>query len=87
MSDSRRRSKARSRPYLGDAASVSAAGYDSRADDTEPKVKVGDASFKCITEMAKVRQFYVDNLLGNLVETVAVANRGPATIQRARWCS
>ena len=39
----------------------------------EPKVKVTDDSFKCISEMTKVRHFYVDNLLGNLTDTVAVA--------------
>ena len=42
----------------------------------EPKVKVTDESFKCITEMTKVRHFYVDNLLGNLGATVAVATAG-----------
>ena len=42
----------------------------------EPKVKVTDESFKCITEMAKVRHFYVDNLLGDLPNTVAVATAG-----------
>ena len=30
-------------------------------------------SFRCITEMTHVRQFYVDNLLGNLDATLAVA--------------
>jgi hypothetical protein len=44
------------------------------ADNTlEPKVKVDSNSFKCITDMTPVRHFYVDNLLGNLKETVAVA--------------
>jgi hypothetical protein len=47
---------------------------DSNGD--EPKVKVTDQSFKCITEMTKVRHFYVDNLLGNLGATVAVATAG-----------
>jgi hypothetical protein len=42
----------------------------------EPKVKVTDGSFKCITAMTKVRHFYVDNLLGNLADTVAVATAG-----------
>jgi hypothetical protein len=37
------------------------------------KVNVDDNSFRCITEMTKVRHFYVDNLLGNVAETVAVA--------------
>jgi hypothetical protein len=48
--------------------------YAGAADNTsEPKVKVDNSSFKCITEMTKVRHFYVDNLLGNLQGTVAVA--------------
>ena len=42
----------------------------------EPKVKVDDNSFKCISEMTQVRHFFVDNLLGNLAETVAVATAG-----------
>ena len=47
------------------------------ADKTsEPKVKVDDKSFKCITDMTPVRHFYVDNLLGNVKGTVAVATVG-----------
>lgn len=42
----------------------------------EGKVKVDDNSFKCIQNMTKVRHFYVDNLSGNLAETVAVATAG-----------
>lgn len=42
----------------------------------EPRVPVTDSSFKCITQMTPVRQFYVDNLLGNLDATVAVAKTG-----------
>lgn len=42
----------------------------------EPQVNVTDQSFKCITDMTKVRHFYVDNLLGNLAGTVAVATAG-----------
>ena len=45
-------------------------------DSMQPKVAVDDSSFKCITEMTSVRHFYVDNLLGNLSETVAVAEAG-----------
>ena len=45
-------------------------------DDMQSKVKVDDSSFKCITEMTPVRHFYVDNLLGNLTETVAIAQVG-----------
>jgi hypothetical protein len=46
------------------------------ADSTEAKVKVDDSSFKCMLEMTAVRHFYVDNLLGNLTETVTVAQAG-----------
>jgi hypothetical protein len=41
----------------------------------EPKVKAGEDTFKCITDMTPVRHFYVDNLLGNLQGTVAVAEK------------
>jgi hypothetical protein len=37
---------------------------------------ISDASFKCITEMTHVRHFYVDNLAGNLADTVKVAQAG-----------
>jgi len=37
-------------------------------------VKVDDSTFQCIREMTPVRQFYVDNLLGNLKGTLAAAN-------------
>ena len=50
------------------------AGYASAADTaSDQKVTVDDQSFKCITEMTKVRHFYVGNLLGNIAGTVAVA--------------
>lgn len=42
----------------------------------EPRVPVNDNSFKCITQMTSVRHFYVDNLLGKLDETLAVARSG-----------
>jgi hypothetical protein len=45
-------------------------------DPMQAKVKVDDSSFKCIMDMTKVRHFYVDNLLGKLEETVAVAEAG-----------
>ncbi len=51
-------------------------GYLSGGNAAEPKVMVDDNSFKCITEMTKVRHFFVDNLLGNIADTVAVANAG-----------
>lgn len=40
------------------------------------KVKVDDSSFHCIRDMTSVRHFYVDNLLGNVAGTVAVAKAG-----------
>jgi hypothetical protein len=43
---------------------------------SQAKVKVDDSSFKCITDMTQVRHFYVDNLLGNVEATVAVAKAG-----------
>ncbi len=42
----------------------------------DPGVKVTDESCKCITEMTKVRHFYVANLSGHLAGTVAVATAG-----------
>ena len=53
----------------------------------EPAVKVTDESFRCISEMAPVRHFYVDNLHGSLAATVAVATQDRATIRRGRCCS
>lgn len=38
------------------------------------KVDIDDNSFSCIREMTPVRHFYVDNLLGDIEKTVAVAN-------------
>jgi hypothetical protein len=38
------------------------------------KVQIDAKSFRCMTEMSKVRHFYVDNLLGNLDATLAAAN-------------
>ena len=53
------------------------AGYANATDSSsEPKVKVDNNSFKCITDMTPVRHFYVDNLLGNVQATVVVATIG-----------
>jgi hypothetical protein len=38
------------------------------------KVQVDAKSFRCITQMSKVRHFYVDNLVGKLDATLAAAN-------------
>ncbi|RRJ85470.1 hypothetical protein D0544_07145 [Aestuariirhabdus litorea] len=39
-------------------------------------IEVSDDSFKCLTDMVKVRHFFVDNLLGNLQATTEVAEKG-----------
>ena len=44
------------------------------ADAATAMVKVDDNSFKCMRQMAQVRHFYVDNLLGDVMSTVAAAN-------------
>jgi hypothetical protein len=53
----------------------------------EPKVKVGEDTFKCITEMTPVRHFYVDNLLGNLQATLAVAEKDTGDYPEGSSCS
>lgn len=37
-------------------------------------VVVNDDTFSCLSDMQRVRHFYVDNIAGNLDETIAVAN-------------
>jgi hypothetical protein len=44
------------------------------AEDSADNGRIDAKSFRCITEMTHVRQFYVDNLLRNLEATLAVAN-------------
>jgi len=44
------------------------------AEDSADTGHIDAKSFRCITDMTHVRQFYVDNLLGNLEATLAVAN-------------
>lgn len=46
------------------------------ADGAVKPIPVDESTFKCITEMKHVRHFYVDNLLGKVDETVAVAQKG-----------
>jgi hypothetical protein len=46
------------------------------AADGDRKLEITEASFKCITEMKAVRHFYVDNLLGDVAATAAVAEKG-----------
>ena len=58
------------------AALLAFAGYVVEGNADEPRVKVTDESFRCITQMTNVRHFYVDNLVGKLEETIAVAKAG-----------
>jgi hypothetical protein len=46
------------------------------ADNPVKPIPIDDSSFKCITEMKAVRHFYVDNLLGDVAQTLAVAEKG-----------
>ncbi len=50
-------------------ASTVSAGQNQKA-----AIDVSDNTFGCIRDMTKVRGFYVDNLLGDVEATVAVAN-------------
>jgi hypothetical protein len=40
------------------------------------QIAIDDSSFKCISDMKAVRHFYVDNMLGDVNATVAVAQKG-----------
>lgn len=53
---------------------MSAIGLSSAEDAVKKQIPVEDSTFQCMSEMTAVRHFYVDNLLGNLEGTVAVAN-------------
>ncbi len=44
----------------------------SAADDV--KLDVSESAFKCLNELAASGRFFVDNVLGNLAETLEVAN-------------
>ena len=46
----------------------------SQAENNEPVVEINNESFQCVQDMTPVRGFFVDNLLGNLEETLSVAN-------------
>jgi hypothetical protein len=47
-----------------------------QADAAERKVEVTDQSFECLHQNQKVRNMYVDNILGDLKRTLAVAESG-----------
>ena len=58
------------------AAVLLAVGLAEAADATV----IDAASFRCITAMTPVRQFYVDNLRGDLAATVAAANSATGAV-------
>ncbi|MCW5213163.1 hypothetical protein VU04_09670 [Desulfobulbus sp. TB] len=51
-------------------------GITAQANVAERKVKVTEKSFECLHQNQKVRNMYIDNILGNLKETLAVAESG-----------
>ena len=53
---------------------TTAAAQDQSKDGDRMQVEVTANTFRCITDMTPVRHFYVDNLLGDLEGTLAVAN-------------
>jgi hypothetical protein len=62
--------------FVGVIFLVSASG--SRANDDQRPIVA--SSFRCITSMTPVRQFYVDNLRGDLQGTLAGANSPTGTV-------
>jgi len=47
---------------------------DAKSAETTTVVNIDEESFSCIRDMTPVRHFYVDNLLGDIEGTLAVAN-------------
>jgi hypothetical protein len=45
----------------------------SNSADNAKQIEITDASFTCLTDMQKAGDFFIDNLLGNLEATLAVA--------------
>lgn len=46
---------------------------DTSVPESFAALSIDETSFSCLTEMTKVRHFYVDNLLGDVDETIEVA--------------
>lgn len=59
--------------WLACSALLLALSFDALPDDSK-KIEVSDETFKCLTDMTPVRSFFVANLLGNLEDTLKVAN-------------
>jgi hypothetical protein len=55
-------------------ATLALAGAAQLKAQSDQMIAVDEGTFDCITEMTPVRGFFVDNLLGNLDATLAVAN-------------
>ncbi len=53
---------------------ISTASLADGDDAVTKQILVADNTFRCVSEMTRVRHFFVDNLLGDLDRTVAVAN-------------
>lgn len=53
--------------------STSFIGQSDSADDSK-KLEIPESAFKCLAELTASGAFFVDNLLGNLDATLAVAN-------------
>jgi len=56
------------------ALSLGLVAFSQIADAATAMVKVDDNSFHCMRQMTPVRHFYVDNLLGDVMATLAAAN-------------
>lgn len=61
------------------------AGYAASATPADGKISVDDGTFKCMTDMVKVRHFYVDNLLA--MRRQRSQRRVAVTIRPVRSCS
>lgn len=56
------------------AVAASAAAVTQLMAQNNEAIAIDESTFDCITDMTPVRGFFVDNLLGNLEATLAVAN-------------
>ena len=75
LKDLSSRLKQRGFAILCGAALLVSTGPGNAADGSvEDDMQIDAKSFKCITKMTPVRQFYVDNLRGDLKATLAAAN-------------
>ena len=61
------------RTLLLSAASVLVISQSNSADNSK-QIDITESAFKCLTELAASGEFFVDNLLGDLDATLAIAN-------------